>query len=191
MTSEQRQRLSEAHLGYVVPEERKKKIAESSRRNGAANRLIAYVKQNGPWNKGKTGLGGYHWSNYIPATPEARLFRTTIAYQDWRRQVFERDDFTCQICGVRGGKLHADHILPYSSNPDLRLSLDNGRTLCIPCHHKTPTWGGRAAKTNREGQMEAQAGFQPSRLPPPPPVGSSPSVQPSPLVNSDGTPIAK
>ena len=65
-------------------------------------------------------------------------------YKEWRRQVFERDDWTCQCCGNRGGRLVADHIKPYSTYPDLRYDLSNGRTLCDPCHRKTDTFGGRA-----------------------------------------------
>lgn len=57
--------------------------------------------------------------------------------------MFERDDFTCQQCGKKGGRLQADHILPYSTHPELRLDLNNGRTMCVPCHRATPTYGWR------------------------------------------------
>lgn len=67
--------------------------------------------------------------------------RTSVEYLDWRKHVFDRDDYTCQACGIRGGKLHADHELPFALYPDLRLEILNGRTLCMPCHRETPTWG--------------------------------------------------
>ena len=67
--------------------------------------------------------------------------RQTAEYRAWRTAVFVRDDFTCRSCGLRGGALNADHIKPFATHPELRLDLDNGRTLCVPCHRQTPTWG--------------------------------------------------
>jgi len=66
-----------------------------------------------------------------------RLARYSPEAQEWRRLVFERDDYTCQACGIRGGKLEADHIKPWAYFEDLRFELDNGRTLCRGCHDKT------------------------------------------------------
>lgn len=62
-------------------------------------------------------------------------------YVVWRTAVFVRDDYTCQICNERGGKLQADHIKPWALYPELRYAIDNGRTLCISCHRQTETWG--------------------------------------------------
>ena len=61
----------------------------------------------------------------------------------WRKAVFERDDYTCQICKERGGTLNADHIKPWILYPELRYELTNGRTLCVDCHRKTDTYGNR------------------------------------------------
>lgn len=64
----------------------------------------------------------------------------------WRKSVFERDNYTCQICQERGKKLQADHIKPFKYFPELRWILSNGRTLCEECHKKTDTWGRRGQK---------------------------------------------
>ena len=66
-----------------------------------------------------------------------RLARYSIEAKSWRKRVFERDNYTCQICKVRGTYLEADHIKPFAYFPELRYELSNGRTLCRPCHNKT------------------------------------------------------
>src|SRR3990167_399799 len=88
-----------------------------------------------------SGKSNPRWKGGI--TPLQAKIRNSAEYIEWRKHVFNRDDYVCQGCGTRGGKLHADHELPFSLYPDLRLEVLNGRTLCIPCHKKTPTWCGR------------------------------------------------
>lgn len=79
-------------------------------------------------------------------TSEQRRIRDSAAYAEWRRSVFQRDNYTCVMCGVRGGHLHADHIKRFADFPDLRLDICNGRTLCASCHLTTPTYGNRAVR---------------------------------------------
>jgi len=59
----------------------------------------------------------------------------------WRKAIFKRDDYTCQRCGVRGGRLQAHHKKPYREFPELRYVLSNGETLCVACHKQTKTYG--------------------------------------------------
>ena len=65
-------------------------------------------------------------------------------YKEWRKTVFERDAYTCQMCGQIGGKLQADHISPFAFYPELRFEITNGRTLCVECHKTTPTYLAKA-----------------------------------------------
>jgi hypothetical protein len=58
----------------------------------------------------------------------------------WRRQVLQRDEFTCQECGVSGlgdgVYLVAHHIVEFSKDKEKRWELANGLTLCVTCHGK-------------------------------------------------------
>lgn len=93
--------------------------------------------------KGKhAGPNSYLWRG--GTSEEDKLLRRSFPYKEWRRHVYQRDDYTCQACGKRGGRLQADHELPFAHFPDLRLEILNGRTLCVPCHKLTPTYGWRA-----------------------------------------------
>jgi 5-methylcytosine-specific restriction endonuclease McrA len=56
---------------------------------------------------------------------------------EWRKAVFERDDYTCMLCGKRGGVLEAHHILPFAYYPELRYEKSNGQTMCRKCHDRT------------------------------------------------------
>lgn len=62
--------------------------------------------------------------------------RHTGKYAEWRRQVFERDNYTCQHCGKKGVSLNAHHIKEYAKFPELRYDIRNGVTLCEKCHKK-------------------------------------------------------
>lgn len=98
-----------------------------------------------------TGSNSYLWEGGI--TDENKRLRKTYEYKQWRKLVYERDDYTCQGCKERGGTLNADHIKPFSIYPELRLDIDNGRTLCVKCHRKTDTWGGRAVTMRKLTQV--------------------------------------
>jgi len=115
------------HKDFVPPESRghseetKSKISEKSRASAKRG------EQNPMWKGG--------------ARSERKVAMGRYEYKHWRSSVFKRDNYTCVICGVKGGYLEADHIKPWSVYESLRYSVDNGRTLCKPCHIKQPTHG--------------------------------------------------
>lgn len=70
-------------------------------------------------------------------------------YKIWRKSIFEKDNYTCQMCQIRGGKLEADHIKEWCNYPKLRYEISNGRTLCKDCHKKTPNYSYKAIRRNK------------------------------------------
>ena len=85
--------------------------------------------------------------------------RKCFEYRQWISDVFHRDSFTCQCCGDNtGGNLEAHHkkafiaILKQYNIQTLQQALNcaelwninNGQTLCNPCHRKTDNYGTRA-----------------------------------------------
>lgn len=77
---------------------------------------------------------------------ERKKAMATYEYRDWRSAVFSRDKYTCVCCGEKGVYLEADHIKPWCAFPELRYDINNGRTLCRPCHLKQDTHGYKAIK---------------------------------------------
>jgi predicted restriction endonuclease len=100
---------------------------------------------------GKRGKLHPAWKGGI--CKENEILRKGLEFRTWRKAVYERDNYTCQFCGKKGG-LNADHIKPWSLFPKLRFDINNGRTLCIECHKKTDSYCG---KMNRKdiGQLYA------------------------------------
>ena len=83
------------------------------------------------------------WNGGI--TPLYRRIRTSTKFYKWRKAVLERDNYTCQKCGYNpkydegNTNMEAHHLFMLK---DLLIhnlkkhifSLDNGTTLCQPCH---------------------------------------------------------
>lgn len=108
--------------------------------------------------KGKIGLfRGEKSSSWKGGVTDLRhLIRSSYKYKEWRTFCFERDNYTCQHCPTKGGKLQVDHFpkafkdifwenniksLEEAYACDEMWDTNNGRTLCIKCHAKTETWG--------------------------------------------------
>jgi hypothetical protein len=77
-------------------------------------------------------------------TPLHKRIRKSAEYRLWRISVLERDGYICVWCGQKGGNLEVDHIKPFAFFPELRFAIDNGRTLCKPCHETTDTYRNKA-----------------------------------------------
>jgi len=69
-------------------------------------------------------------------TPENKKIWRSIEMRLWREAVFARDNWICQKCRIKGGKLHPHHIQNFAQYSELRFAIDNGITLCANCHKK-------------------------------------------------------
>ena len=83
------------------------------------------------------GVTVEEWRGFL--TPEKNRIRNSFEYTEWRKRVFERDNYTCQCCGARSSAghpvtLNAHHLENFASNEDLRFDVNNGITLCYKCH---------------------------------------------------------
>lgn len=144
LTEETKRKLSESHKG-IIPATAFKK----GNRTGA-DALARWRASGGkPWNKGKKWpeiSGENHWNWQNGKTERLKALRESFEYNEWRRKVFERDNYTCQGCGQIGGYLEANHKKSFALYPDLRFEVDNGETLCKPCHVLTDTYGYKTRK---------------------------------------------
>lgn len=59
-------------------------------------------------------------------------WRQTTAYRHWKAQVLWRDR-ACVICNSKKNP-NAHHVNHATYFPELRFDVDNGVTLCYPCH---------------------------------------------------------
>jgi len=121
--------MGAAHIGLKHSEETKRKIGEA--------------------HKGEKSV---MWKGGV--TDVYTRVRSSFEYRQWRSDVFTRDRFTCVHCQTKKSPFNADHIKPFAlivkensikNMDDARgcdelWNINNGRTLCVPCHKKTETY---------------------------------------------------
>lgn len=85
----------------------------------------------------KSGSNSHFWKGGIATVNDS--IRKSFTYINWRKLIFERDNYTCNDCTIVGSKLVAHHIVPLNYILDkglyiLLYNTDNGITLCETCH---------------------------------------------------------
>lgn len=163
---ETKKKMSEVRKGKKPSKKARKKMSDSGKDKVFSDKhkkaISKRVKElwSEPEYRAKMKASNYHknigdkshlWKGGI--TSENMIIRSRSDYKEWRKKVFERDNYTCVWCGVKSGNgkaiiLHADHIKSFAYHPELRFEISNGRTLCKECHKKTDTWKRGADKIN-------------------------------------------
>ena len=137
---EMRKRISKKLIGHQVSEATKRKIGKAnSKANEGKKRTeeqrkkyrASKIGKNNPM-YGKKERKNPNWKGGI--TPENLKIRASIEFRLWREANFARDNWTCQKCKKKGGRLHSHHIQNFAQYPELRFAINNGRTLCRKCH---------------------------------------------------------
>jgi len=95
-------------------------------------RISKSLKENGNL-KPKYGSDHPNWNSNL-TDEERQKNRDILENEIWRKEVFERDNYTCQICEQHGKKLCAHHLDGYHWAIDKRFDVNNGITLCKDCH---------------------------------------------------------
>ena len=95
-----------------------------------------------------SGSKSHLWKGGI--TEKNMLERSQLKNKLWRTKVFERDDYTCKVTGIKGGKLEAHHIESFSNNPGLRTKESNGIALDTQIHRMFHTLYGRGNNTEEQ-----------------------------------------
>ncbi len=146
LSEETKRKISQNNARYwlgkkrVVSEETRKKMGEIKKRMGLKP----------PSHKGRTykEIYGDRWQDEIKKrsethikfydrkgrNPQNRNKHSGIEYVKWRTKVYQRDNWTCQTCQIRGSYLQAHHIKSWRKYPELRYKINNGVTLCRECH---------------------------------------------------------
>lgn len=135
-----------SRLGIKSTEEHKRKIGIASKGNKYRLGKKMSIESRTKISEAKKGSNSPLWKGGI--SPINKIIRRGLRYKLWRESVFERDSYTCQICGIKSGmgvavELHPHHLKPFALFPELRFDLSNGQTLCASCHKLTDSYANK------------------------------------------------
>ena len=94
---------------YVMTKKPRDPVSEQGRANMRASACMRNNDALRARMRAKRGSLNPRWKGGISTLNHS--IRDCKKGLDWRQAVFERDDYTCQVTGQRGGRLHAHHIV--------------------------------------------------------------------------------
>ena len=143
MSDETKEKISKSHKGRIWSPEVIKRRANSNRGKIMSEEAKLKISL------AQRGEKGNNWKGGKCRDRQGGGYR----YSQWRKSVFERDNYMCIIGGKdHGSNLQAHHIISWSMNPTLRYKISNGITLCINCHKQTDNYGAKGGKRRKNEQ---------------------------------------
>ena len=102
------------------------------KKGGSFCSKVCYTK----WQKTEENMGekNPNWKDNAKHATFLKQLSRSDEWKTWRKTVYERDNYTCELCQNRGGKLHPHHILRKVLFPEKIFDINNGITLCRKCH---------------------------------------------------------
>ena len=80
-------------------------------------------------------IRGENHPNWKGGISENHKRLNTLEWNETRKKIYKRDNWTCQICNKKNPKImQCHHIIPYRISQD--DSMENLITLCCNCHIK-------------------------------------------------------
>jgi 5-methylcytosine-specific restriction endonuclease McrA len=153
-------RVPPSRKGCKMSANSRKQISDTMKRLGLKPKIVRRGEDNNKW---KGGI-----------TPILTQIMHSLRMNKWRQDVYIRDNFTCQKCGVVGEYLYAHHkkqfcVLIDEARKYLPLfdlyeaamiytplwNLDNGITFCKKCHDEIKHKRGRK-KTEQKAKQKSQ-----------------------------------
>ena len=157
LSEEHKRKLKENSARYWLGKKRGpqnsewiKKRAEALKGHRVSTKTVRRVSK---LHKGKFGKEHPCWKE-IKKNPLYKAIRQSGKTDVWRLEIFKRDKFACVICGSKIS-IQANHypksfaeilnkynIQTYEKALSCKTlwNINNGRTLCLECHKKTPNY---------------------------------------------------
>lgn len=125
--------------GTQLPPYRREALARGREKHAAKMRgLPMPLAHREAIRRGKLGVPGTEAQKAAKRGPNNPIWAGgyAIDLKNWAKAVKERDNYTCQTCGLKENSrsTHAHHIKPFREYPALRFEVSNGMTLCSKCH---------------------------------------------------------
>ena len=152
-TPENKIKCGLANKNKILTKEHKRKISQNNARYWLGKKR-PHMTGNKNWNYGKFGSSHTRYTaNKL--SPLRKVIRNSEKYRQYKRAVLKRNKFICVMCKREKVYLELDHYpkgfsellkennisnIEEAINCENLWNMDNGRSLCQPCHETTKSF---------------------------------------------------